>query len=314
MAATSDTIDQRVASVRAFNRFYTNVIGVLQEGLLRTPYSLAEARVIFELAQRPATDVAELRRTLDLDAGYASRMLARFEADGLVARERSAEDARRQVVSLTKRGRAAFRDLDRRSATEIRALLGERGEREQRRLIEAMGAIERILGEPSPERIPRLREPHPGELGWVVARHGALYAEEYGWDDSFEALVARVVADFAERRDSRSERAWIAEVDGRLAGCIFCVRKDERTAQLRLLLVEPHARGLGVGGALVAECIRFATEAGYERMTLWTNDVLHAARRVYERAGFELVDESPHHSFGHDLVGQTWSRPLGPAA
>lgn len=314
MAATSDTIDQRVASVRAFNRFYTNVIGVLQEGLLRTPYSLAEARVIFELAQRPATDVAELRRTLDLDAGYASRMLARFEADGLVARERSAEDARRQVVSLTKQGRAAFRDLDRRSAREIRALLGERGEREQQRLIEAMGAIERILGDSSPEGIPRLREPHPGELGWVVARHGALYAEEYGWDDSFEALVARVVADFAERRDSRSERAWIAEVDGRPAGCIFCVRKDERTAQLRLLLVEPHARGLGVGGALVAECIRFATEAGYERMTLWTNDVLHAARRVYERAGFELADESPHHSFGHDLVGQTWSRPLGPAA
>jgi DNA-binding MarR family transcriptional regulator/GNAT superfamily N-acetyltransferase len=303
---SSTTADERVASVRAFNRFYTTVIGVLAEGLLRTPYSLTEARVVFELAQRDETAVADLRRTLELDAGYLSRILARFEADGLAVRQRSGSDARRQVVRLGDRGREAFALLDARAADEVRALLDGLEDEDQRRLVAAMETIRALL-----ERTPRreqlvLREPEPGELGWVVQRHGALYAAEYGWDERFEALVARIVADFAEQRDPRRERAWIAELDGAPAGCVFCVRKEERVAQLRLLLVEPRARGAGVGGRLVDECIKFARRAGYGQITLWTNDVLVAARRIYERAGFELVEEERHESFGHELVGQNW--------
>jgi DNA-binding MarR family transcriptional regulator/GNAT superfamily N-acetyltransferase len=299
-----------MAAVRAFNRFYTSRIGVLREGLLESPFSLTEARVIFELAQREATEVAELRRALNVDAGYLSRILARFAGDGLVTRERSASDGRRQVVRLTDGGRAAYRVLDTRSAAEVGALLSGLADDEQRCLVGAMREIRRVL-EPAPSGQPFvLRPPGPGDLGWVVHRHGVLYAREYGWDETFEALVARIVADYVDHRDPARERVWIAELDGQPAGCIFCVRREDHLAQLRLLLVEPGARGMGVGGKLVDECLDFARAAGYREIMLWTNDVLDQARRIYERAGFELREEEPHHSFGHDLVGQNWSRTL----
>lgn len=302
MATTKD----RVTAVRAFNRFYTNLIGLLREGLLSTPYSLTEARVIFELAQASATEVAELRSDLQIDAGYLSRMLARFEADGLVTRQRSNSDGRRQVVQLTTQGRRAFKALDKRSTEEIRALLNPLGEDDQRRLIEAMHAIQHILDGLRPRQSVVLRAPRSGDFGWVVQRHGFLYAEEYGWDESFEALVARIVADYVDQQDAEREAAWIAELEGELVGCVFCVRKQEEVAQLRLMLVEPRARGMGIGTRLCQECIRFARSSGYKRMMLWTNDVLEDARRIYERAGFKLVEEEKHHSFGQDLVGQNW--------
>jgi len=242
--------------------------------------------------------------------GYLSRILARFEADGLALRERSAADGRRQVIRLTEQGRAAFETLNARSAEEIGALLSRLSEEDQRRLVGAMEVIRDVLEQhPRPESY-LLRPLRPGDLGWVVHRHGVLYAEEYGWDDTFEALVARIVAEYVEHRDPQRENAWIAEVDGEPVGCVFCVKKDEQVAQLRILLVEPTARGLGIGARLVEECMRFARRAGYEEIMLWTNDVLEDARRIYERAGFELVEEEKHHSFGHDLVGQNWSRKL----
>jgi DNA-binding MarR family transcriptional regulator/GNAT superfamily N-acetyltransferase len=302
--------DGQVAAVREFNRFYTNVIGLLREGLLDTPYSLTEARVLFELAHEEAVEAAALRRWLDIDAGYLSRLLAGFEAGGLVSRTRSAADGRRQVIGLTAAGRAVFADLDARSGGQIRALLAPLAPAARRRLTGAMASIQEIIGPaPRPAALV-LRPPVPGDLGWVVQRHGALYAAEYGWDASFEALVARIVADYAGRDDHRGEAAWIAELDGEPAGCVFCMRKSEATAQLRLLLVEPRARGLGMGGRLVSECVSFARRARYREVVLWTNDVLHAARRIYQRAGFHLVSSEPHHAFGHDLVEQDWRLPL----
>jgi DNA-binding MarR family transcriptional regulator/GNAT superfamily N-acetyltransferase len=300
----------QIEAVREFNRFYTNVLGLLREGLLDTPYSLTEARVIFELARADEFEVSRLRRLLDIDAGYLSRLLSRFEADGLVARTRSPADARRQVISLTGAGRAVFAKLDARSAGQIRSLLAGLPVDSRQRLTAAMTSVREILDPTGRPAVFVLRPPQPGDLGWVVARHGTLYTGEYGWDTSFEALVARIVADFAARGDSRREAAWIADLGGEPAGCVFCLRKTDTTAQLRLLLVEPHARGLGVGARLVAECVCFARRAGYSEMTLWTNDVLHAARRIYQRAGFRLVGSAPHHSFGHDLVGQDWLLPL----
>ena len=301
-----ETLAGRVAAARAFNRFYTNLIGVLREGLLRSPYSLTEARVIFELAHGEATAVADLRRRLDIDAGYLSRILARFESDGLVTKERSSFDARRHVIRLTEQGRNAFHTLDERSAQEVRGLLSGLSDEEQRRLIGAMGVIQEILQQPARRTSFVLRPPGAGDFGWVVHRHGVVYADEYGWDETFEALVARIVADYVNDRDPQREAAWIAEVDGERAGSVFCTKKSDDVAQLRLLLVEPSARGMGIGTRLVEECIRFARRAGYERMMLWTNDVLKDARRIYERAGFELLQEEAHDSFGHHLVGQNW--------
>lgn len=304
-------LTDHVGAVRAFTRFYTRVVGVLDEGLLGTPYSVTEARIIFELAQRERTDVARLRRDLGVDAGYMSRIAARFETDGIIVRERSSEDARRQVLRLTERGREVFSTLDRRSGEQVSQLLAGVSATQRERLVEAMTTIRDVLGDGrlSPQTVV-LRAPRPGDYGWVVSRHGALYAAEYGWDAHFEALVARIVADYVETHDPAHEAAWIAELDGEPAGCVFCVAKDDTTAQLRILLVEPTARGLGIGSRLVDECVRFARDAGYASITLWTNDVLVSARRIYEAAGFELVEEEAHHSFGHDLVGQYWTRGL----
>lgn len=302
--------DAAVAAVREFNRFYTNVIGLLHGKYLDTPYSLTEARLLFELGQRDASEVADLRRVVDIDPGYLSRILARFEADGLVGRERSAADGRRQVIRLTGRGLEVIAGLDAQSAEQIRGLLAGVPGDSQRRLLEAMRVITETLTESPRPRGYLLRAPRPGDMGWVVQRNGAVYAAEFGWDDSYEALVARIVADYVDNRDADAEAAWIAEVDGVQAGCVFCVREDASTARLRLLLVEPWARGLGIGARLVEEVLRFARQAGYTRITLWTNDVLASARGIYQRAGFTLDNESEHRSFGKNLTGQNWSRTL----
>jgi DNA-binding MarR family transcriptional regulator/predicted GNAT family acetyltransferase len=312
VAAGAPAVDaDRVAALRAFTRSYTALLGVLDEGLLHSPYSVTEARVIFELAQRELTHVADLRRDLGIDAGYMSRITARLEADGLVRRERALTDGRRQVLRLTEQGRAVFDMLDARAAEQATQLLAGMPDPVQRRVVAAMDTIRAAFADQatSPSTVV-LRAPAPGDLGWVVARHGAQYAAEYGWDDTFEGLVARIVGDFAADHDPRREAAWVAEIDGEPVGCVFCVAADETTAQLRLLLVEPTARGRGVGRRLVDQCVRFARRAGYRSIVLWTNDVLVSARRIYEAAGFTLVDEEPHHSFGHDLVGQHWSLEL----
>ena len=303
--------EDRVAAVRAFNRFYTARIGVLRDGLLRTPHSLTEARVLYELGQREVTEVADLRREMDIDAGFLSRLLARLQR----ARPRRprALDRRRAPPARPphRGGAAAFAELDRRSADEIGAVLDALPEDDQQRLVAAMDTVARRAHPGSAgRRASSCRGPRPGDLGWIVQRHGALYAQQYGWDESFEALVARIVADYAADHDPRREAAWIAEVDGEPAGCVLCVRREDDVAQLRLLLVDPRARGRGIGARLIEECLRFAQRAGYTRISLWTNDVLHEARRLYERAGFELVESAPHHSFGHDLVEQTWARAL----
>ena len=310
VASAEEVTDAEVAAVRDFNRFYTNVIGLLREGLLDTPYSLTEARIIFELARADQTEAGQLRRWLDIDAGYLSRILARFEADGIVGRSRSPQDARRQVIGLTATGRAVFAKLDALSASQVRGLLAGLPAGRRASLLSGMAGIREALdGAPGRDTLV-LRAPVPGELGWVVQRNGARYAAEYGWDESYEALVARIVADYAARADHKREAAWIAELDGQPAGCVFCMRKSDDVAQLRLLLVEPHLRGRGIGERLVAECVAFARRTGYREIVLWTNDVLHAARRIYQRAGFELVSSEEHHSFGHDLVAQDWRLPL----
>ncbi len=303
-----------VDDVRGFNRFYTRVLGLLRPDLAGSAFGLTEARVLFELAHREDVAVSDLRRDLDLDAGYLSRILSGFTASGFAAREKSAADGRRQVVRLTDEGRRAFDELDRLQAGAIDSLLAPLDDVQRTRLVGAMGQIRRMLSSDARPAGLVLRTPQPGDLGWVVERHGARYAAEYGWDATFEALVARIVAEFAERRDTRREAAWIAELDGERVGCVFCTASNdpdaEHTAQLRLLLVEPSARGAGVGSRLVDECVRFARRSGYRRITLWTNDVLVTARRIYERAGFGCDRTEPHHSFGCDLVGEYWSRDL----
>lgn len=300
-----------VGTVRAFNRFYTGVMGVLGEGLVKTPYSLTEARVIFELAQREDTEVLVLRRALALDAGYLSRMLARFESDGLVTRERAAGDARRQIVRLTPRGREVFALLDERSVAEIRDLLDDLPAADRRRLVAAMSSIHGILGDrPRPDDFV-LRPLRPGDLGWVVERNGALYDQEVGWDRTYEALVAKVVAEYVQDHDPERENAWIAESDGARVGGVFCVRRTDDVAQLRLLHVEPGTRGMGVGAALVGECVRFATAAGYKEVILWTTALQRAAHRVYEREGFVLEAEEPAaERFGDVVHGQVWRKRL----
>ncbi|MFF3246474.1 GNAT family N-acetyltransferase [Streptomyces sp. NPDC002870] len=303
-----------IHEIRAFNRFYTNLIGALDYSKhLYTPYTLTESRVLYELAHSPRTDAADLRAELSLDAGYLSRLLAKFERDGLVGRAPSEVDSRRQRITLTPRGREAAALLDERSREAVGALLDKVATDEQSRLVEAMRTVREILGRgrPAHRQGPVLREPGPGDLGWVVQRHGALYAAEYGWNADFEGLVARIIADFAQDHDPHLERVWIAELDGRPVGSVMCVRDDApATARLRLLLVEPEARGHGLGDRLVSTVVDFARDVGYRELVLWTNDVLDGARRIYQRAGFTLVAEKPHRSYGADLVGQDWRLPL----
>jgi DNA-binding MarR family transcriptional regulator/GNAT superfamily N-acetyltransferase len=309
-----DDLEARVDDVRRFNRFFTRRIGVLREGLLHSPYSLAEARILFEIARRErALTASDLSRDLGLDPGYLSRILARLEQQRLIDKVRSETDARRRFLSLTPEGKEAFSSLDARSREEVAEMLGGLSEREQRRLLEAMGIIEGTLDRGKGFKFSEpfyLRQHEPGDMGWVVHRHGVLYAKEYGWDERFEALVARIVADFVDGYDPARERCWIAEMGGEIVGCAFVVRASDTVAKLRLLLVEPEARGLGLGTRLVEECIRFARNRSYEKLTLWTNGVLDAARRIYEEHGFELVEEEEHHSFGKDLIGQNWELAL----
>ena len=304
-------VKRRVDAVRSFNRFYTKQIGVLHEGLLGSPYSLTEVRVLYELAHREQPTAAELGKELGLDAGYLSRILRGFEKRGLVARVRSRTDGRQSLLSLTADGKKAFAPLNARSHDEVAGMLGRLSAAEQDRLIGAMRAIEMLLGARLEPKVPYLLRPHqPGDMGWIIHRHGALYAQEYGWDETFEALVAEIAAKFIQSFDPKRERCWIAEREGEIVGSVFLVRRSKTVGKLRLMYVEPKARGLGIGSRLVEECIRFARQAGYRKMVLWTNSVLAAARHIYEKAGFRLVHEEPHHSFGHDLVGETWELKL----
>jgi len=309
MPAKSGSQDRHVAAVRGFNRFYTSQIGILDRGYLHSPFSLAEARVLYELANRDQPPSAtELSRDLRIDPGYLSRILRGFTKRGLVKQETSSDDGRRSHLSLSAKGRKSFAQLDRRSNSEVRALVHQIPTTRRRQLVESMRAIQTAFGqEPRLDKTPfTIRTHRPGDMGWVIHRHGALYAQEYGWDERFEALVAHICADFIDHFDPKRERCWVAERDGEILGSIFCVRKSKTVAKLRLLLVEPSARGLGVGSRLVDECIRFARAKGYKKLTLWTQNNLHAARRIYERAGFTLTSEEKHHSFGKHLVAQNW--------
>ncbi len=307
--APSPAIEPRIAAVRRFSRFYTGVIGALQEGLLQSRFSLTEARVLFELANREGTTASTLGRDLGLDAGYLSRILQRFAQEGLLERAVSDADRRQSVLALTDAGHAAFAPLDARSREEVGALLAKLPDPAQAEVVGAMARIEALLGTAPPADW-RLRDPQPGDIGWVVARHGALYASEYGFDARFEALVARVAGAFLGSHDPAREHCWIAEHDGVNLGCVFLVRVDDELARLRLLLVEPAARGLGIGKRLVAACIAFARAAGYRRITLWTNDVLLAARGIYQAAGLSLVASKPHSDFGPAMVGEDWELAL----
>jgi DNA-binding MarR family transcriptional regulator/N-acetylglutamate synthase-like GNAT family acetyltransferase len=299
--------DRRVADLRHFNRFYTQRIGALAEGLLSSPFSLTEARVLYELAGEDQLTATQLGRTLELDPGYLSRILRSFERRGLVRRDASPSDRRVALLSLTAPGREAFAPLDERSQAQIGALLDGLPDDEQIRLVAAARSIERLLGRHSGTEGPYLLRPHrPGDMGWVTQRHGVLYAQEYGWDMRFEALVAEIVAKFINNFDPRRECCWIAERDGENVGSVFLVKETEAVARLRLLLVEPGARQSGIGSRLVRECLRFAGQAGYAKVLLWTHSVLLAARSLYQREGFRLIAEEPHCSFGHELVGETW--------
>jgi DNA-binding MarR family transcriptional regulator/ribosomal protein S18 acetylase RimI-like enzyme len=306
-----EILEERISAIRRFNRFFTRQIGVLREGLLHSPYSLTEARIIFELANRNNLTASDLCHELGLDAGYLSRILNKFEGQNLIEKTPSYDDRRQRLISLTPEGQNAFSLLDSRSRDEISEMLGELGNGDQIRLVEAMRAIESILDHGFKYAEPfYLRHHEAGDMGWVIHRHGLIYSQEYGWDESFEALVARICADFINNYDPQKERCWIAEMQGEPVGSVFCVKAGEEVAKLRLLLVDPKARGLGLGTRLVQECIRFARRSGYKKLTLWTNDCLVEARRIYEKHGFKLVEEEPHHSFGHDLIGQNWDLPL----
>jgi DNA-binding MarR family transcriptional regulator/GNAT superfamily N-acetyltransferase len=302
--------DDRIEQVRRFNRFYTRHIGLLNEGLLDSEYSLTEVRILYELAHRGPMTAAVLGQVLGLDPGYLSRILKKFDSRNLIQRSRSDDDRRQVFLSLTDAGRAAFEPLNKASADQIGAMLSKLSDADQNRLVQAMAVVERLIGGSAPQ-VPCILRPHrAGDIGWIAHRQGLLYAKEYGWDETFEALVAEIAAAFVRNFDPERERCWIAERDGEIVGSVFLVRHSEEIAKLRLLYVEPSARGLGLGRRLVDECIAFARAKGYRTLTLWTNDVLVAARGIYQATGFRLVKEEPHHSFGKDLVGQTWDLDL----
>jgi DNA-binding MarR family transcriptional regulator/GNAT superfamily N-acetyltransferase len=302
---------QHIEAVRRFSRFYTRRIGALHEGLLDSPFTLTEGRVVYEIAHHETTTAAELAKELDLDPGYLSRMLKGLEEHGYLVRRPAETDGRQTILALSEHGQAAFAEINGRSRAQVKSLLDPLGAEDRARLVEALATVTALLGDAPPRRAPYILRPHqPGDIGWVVQRHGALYAEEYGFDETFEALVAEICAQFLKTFDAGRERCWIAEQDSENVGCVFLVRASGEVAKLRCLLVEPRARGLGIGTRLVAECIRFARLKGYAKITLWTNSNLRAAIRLYEQAGFALVKEEPHHSFGQDLIGQTWELKL----
>jgi DNA-binding MarR family transcriptional regulator/N-acetylglutamate synthase-like GNAT family acetyltransferase len=297
--------------VRSFNRFYTRQIGILQKSYLKSPFSLADVRVLYELAHREKPTATEIGAALGLDAGYLSRILLDFQKRGFIARQRSATDARQNYVTLTRRGRSAFTQRDRKSHDEISVMLSKLTPPGRHRLVEAMHTIQQLLGAPSDRKVSYLLRSHqPGDMGWVIHRHGALYAREYGWDERFEALVAEIAAKFIQNFDPKRERCWIAERDGAIIGSVFLVSKSAKVAKLRLLLVEPSARGLGLGNRLVQECIRFARQAGYRKITLWTQSTLFAARHIYKKAGFEITRKDPYQDFGHQHISETWELTL----
>lgn len=308
---STPSFEQRIAAVRRFSRFYTRQLGLLQESLVHTRFSLTEARVLYELAHRDTVTASALAADLDLDHGYLSRILRRFGDEGLLKKVRAANDARQSVISITAEGRKAFAPLNKNSHDQVAAMLERMSEAEQARVIGAMASIESLLAPSSARPEPILLRPHrAGDMGWVTSAHGAIYTQEYGWDITFEALVAKITAEFIEHFDARRECCWIAEMDGERVGSAFVVRKTDEVAKLRLVIVDPKARGLGLGKRLVEECLRFAKSAGYKSMTLWTQDYLYAARGIYQRAGFKLIASEPNHSFGVDLISETWERDL----
>jgi DNA-binding MarR family transcriptional regulator/GNAT superfamily N-acetyltransferase len=303
--------DHQIAAVRAFTRFYTRKLGVLDQQLLKSPFSLSEARVLYELATNENLAAKEIGIELGLDPGYLSRIIQNFDEKGLIARKPLASDRRQYLISLTAKGRQAFAKLDRSSHDEVAAMLAALPRGDGQRLVAAMAAVERLLGAPGASPRPTiLREPRPGDMGWVVQSHGALYASEYGFDASFEGLVAEITAKFLSSFDASRERCWIADIDGSPVGSTFLVRHTDDIAKLRLLLVDPAGRGQGLGRRLVAECVGFARASGYRKITLWTQSILVAARKIYQGAGFALVATEPHRSFGQSLVGETWEREL----
>ena len=307
------SIAARIAAVRRFNRFYTRQVGALDEGHLHSPFSLAEVRALYELAHRESPTAADLGRDLRLDAGYLSRLVRGLERRGLVERAPSPRDGRQSLLRLTADGRTTFAQLDTKASAEVGALIAPLTDSQQRRLLDALHAIESLLGAEPASSTPYVLRPHrPGDIGWIVHRQAVLYAQEYGWNEEYEALIARIASDFIDTFDSTRERAWIAERDGDIIGSVFVVRHPERpgVAKLRLLYVEPAARGMGLGRRLVSEVTRFARQTGYHTLSLWTNSVLVSARRLYEAEGYRLVREEAHHSFGKDLVGQTWELTL----
>jgi DNA-binding MarR family transcriptional regulator len=301
-----------INAVRSFNRFYTRRIGVLRDGLLKSRFSLTEVRVLYELAHREQPTATDLCRDLGLDPGYLSRILSKLEKRGLVSKSASQSDGRQSLLALTARGRKTFATLDARQSAEVAAMLWPLPPAGQSSLVRAMHTIKTMLGaQPEPRTPYILRSHQPGDMGWVVHRHGVLYAQEYGYDEHFEALVAEIVANFIQHFDARHERCWIAEKDGEIVGSVFVVKKSKIVAKLRLLLVEPSARGLGIGKRLVDECLRFARQAGYKKMVLWTQSELPAARHIYQQAGFSLVQENAHRDWGRDdLVSQIWELKL----
>ena len=299
-----------VSAIRGFNRFYTRKIGVV-DGVASNPFSLAEARVLYELAHREQPTATDIRKELGLDAGYMSRILREFERRKLVTREQSKTDERQRFLSLTAKGREAFAPLDERSNRDVAAMLEKLSPTERKQLVDAVRTVGRLLGDKAEPRTPYLLRQHqPGDMGWIVHRQAILYAEEYGWDGTYEALAAEIVAQFIKNYDPKCERCWIAEKDGERVGAVFVAKASDETAKLRLLHVEPEVRGLGIGKRLVDECVRFARQAGYQKMTLWTQDILHAARHLYKQAGFRIVREEQHHSFGKDLTAETWELDL----
>lgn len=304
--------DDPIQAIRRFNRFYTRQIGVLNEHLLQSPFSLTEVRVLYELAHRRNLTAGELGKDLGLDRGYLSRMLQSFEAKGWIATAASRDDRRRLFLSLTAKGRKVFAPLERQSSSEVSSMLAQLSSTQQKKLLAAITDIEGVLSSSTPDEAHyTLRSQRPGDMGWVVQSHGLLYSKEYGYDERFEALVAGIVAEFIEKFDPARERCWIAEKNRENVGSVFLVRKSASVAKLRLLLVEPSARGLGIGKRLVEECIRFARNAGYKKIMLWTQSELAAARRIYQGAGFQLVGEEKHHSWSRkDLVAETWELKL----